>query len=140
MVMRMDDLISRQAAMDMESIKKQLKELLDQAILDGKKTTEEVAEYLAESNVIQGSVGTFIGTWISVNNCLPHAICGESDIVLTINRFGNYNLLFYDGKKWRKPNGELCSACTLFEVTHWMLLSEPQGFKPWRKGGTEWMI
>lgn len=36
----------------MESIKKQLKELLDQAtILAGKKTNEEIAEYLVESGV-----------------------------------------------------------------------------------------
>lgn len=118
----------------MENIKNAIKELLDQAtILAGKKTNDEIAEYLAESNVFQEPVET----WISASDRLPHAIGGESDIVLTINRIGNFNLLFYDGKKWRKPNGELCSACHVFDITHWMLLREPQGFKPWRREKNE---
>lgn len=71
--------------------------------------------------------------WISVRDHLPHAIAGESDDVFTLNRFGQYNILYYDGKRWRKRNGEQYTADPLFEVEYWMLPGAPDGFRPWRR-------
>lgn len=71
--------------------------------------------------------------WIPVTERLPHAIGGESDDVLTLNRLGQYNLLYFDGKRWRNRNGELYTMNPQFEVIYWMLPGAPNGFKPWRR-------
>lgn len=71
--------------------------------------------------------------WINVKERLPHAIGGESDDVLTLNRFGEYNLLFFDGTKWCRRNGEPYTTNPQFEIVYWMLPGAPDGFKPWRR-------
>ena len=64
--------------------------------------------------------------WISVEDELPHAECGESDNVLTVAENGLVEVLYFDGGCWCYPTGEpvFCEDLS-WRITHWMPLPEP---------------
>ncbi len=59
--------------------------------------------------------------WISVKDRLPE----DDSFVITINEFGYYRFLAFDGECWRTDDHKMMGL--VVPVTHWMPLPEPPG-------------
>lgn len=65
------------------------------------------------------------GSWISVEDALPHAEYGEGTNVLTIDTMGLQRVAEWNGGNWCWPTGEVIATCGKFPITHWMPLPKP---------------
>ena len=125
----MDDMISRQAALDA------LEEWHDEAItnrlnnLPSAQPGEDIRAMCGECDAWNQYKNYPHPGWIPCSERLPYAEYGESDTVLTTCGYGDIEdtsvrwirLLYFNGGNWCYPTGETYEA----KVYAWMPLPEP---------------
>ena len=85
-----------------------------------------MADHLLANGVTFAKDTDVQSKWISVEDELPHAECGESDNVLAVDGHGIVEMLYFDGGCWCYPTGEpVFYEDPSWRITHWMPMPEP---------------